>query len=367
MRNDEVLDRALSGRAPASPAVAELVDLARELETVWAAQPSAKSVRRGLAEALDAFEGDGQVVAFRPRVSRARRFIAGSAVAVAALVALPGIARAASDGALPGDILYPVKLGFENVRLALADDSVEEAAIQLAFSDERLNEAVLSRILRSPEAEDEALRRYTVAVLAFDSGVDQSRALGLDVAVLVSQADALLEQQNEVLAALIASSPDPSVRGIQRAIEAVQKARGHERADHPGRGPDKDAKDKKLKDKKAKHAKGAKPGKGHGKGRSTAGAPPGSTGKANKDAAGGKGAPGHGPADRKPQVPADAAAAAVSDDDDDDDDGGDGTLGPEDDGDHAAGRGKALKPKAKGPKVGASWEAIVSDLVGGRT
>lgn len=349
MRNDEILDRALAGRAPASPGVAELVDLAKELETVWAAQPSPNA--RGLAEALDAFQGDGHVVAFRPRASRARRLIAGSAVAVAALVALPGIARAASDGALPGDFLYPVKLGFENVRLALADDPVEEAAIQLAFSEERLDEAVLSRLLNRPEAEDEALRRYTVAVLAFDSDVDQARALGLDVAVLVSQADVLLEQQNEVLAALIASSPDPSVRGIQRAIAAVQKAKGHERADQPGRGPDEGAKDKK--------AKGAKNAKNKGRGPSRA-ATPGSAGKANVDTGPGKGA-GHGPPD---SAPANAAPAAVGGDE-----GDQGTLGAEDDddGDQAVGRGRGLKPRANGSKLGASWEAIVSDLVGGRT
>jgi hypothetical protein len=361
MRNDEILDRALAGRAAASPAVTELVDLARELETVWAAQPSAKAVKRGLAEALDAFQGDGQVVAFRPRVSRARRFIAGSAVAVAALVALPGIARAASDGALPGDILYPVKLGFENVRLALADDPLEEAAIQLAFSEERLSEAVLSRILTRPDAEDEALRRYTAAVLVFDSDVAQARALGLDVAVLVSQADVLLEQQNEVLAALIASSPDSSVRGIQQAIAAVQKARGHERADHPGRGPDKDAKDKKAKDNKAKHVKGAENAKNKGRGpaKGRPAAPPASAGKANVDTE--KGAAGHGPSD---SVPANGAPAAVGADEDDQ-----GTLGAEDDdgGDQAAGRGKGLKPRAKAPKLGTSWEAVVSDLVGGRT
>lgn len=359
MRNDEILDRALAGRAPASPGVAELVDLAKELETVWAAQPSPNAVKRGLAEALDAFQGDGHVVAFRPRASRARRFIAGSAVAVAALVALPGIARAASDGALPGDFLYPVKLGFENVRLALADDPVEEAAIQLAFSEERLDEAVLSRLLNRPEAEDEALRRYTVAVLAFDSDVDQARALGLDVAVLVSQADVLLEQQNEVLAALIASSPDPSVRGIQRAIAAVQKAKGHERADQPGRGPDEGAKDKDAKKAKDKEAKGAKNAKNKGRGPSRA-ATPGSAGKANVDTGPGKGA-GHGPPD---SAPANAAPAAVGGDE-----GDQGTLGAEDDddGDQAVGRGKGLKPRANGSKLGASWEAIVSDLVGGRT
>ena len=254
MREAEVLDRALSGEEHPSPAVADLVRLANGLEQAWAASPSPAASRRGLALALDAFEGNGQVVSLPPRVSRARRIVAGTAVAVAALIAVPGIARAASDDALPGDLMYPVKLGFEQLRLALADDPAEEAAIHLTLSDRRLAEAVLSKVLERRTAEREAVRRYTASIVAFEENTEQARALGLDVAVLVSRADVLLEKQNDVLAALIAQPPDPAVPGIRRAMEAVQKAdglggersRGAEKADKEAR--DKGAEEKKGKD-----------------------------------------------------------------------------------------------------------------------
>jgi hypothetical protein len=265
MKAAEVLDRALKGEQAPGPGVAELVELARGLDEAWAAAPSVAASKRGLALALDAFQGDGHVVSLAPRVSRVRRIAASAAVAVAALVAVPGIARAASDDTLPGDLLYPIKLGFENLRLALADGPAEQAAIHLTLSKERLEEAVLAELLRRPDAEREAVRRYTASIVAFEADVDRARALGLDVAVLVSRSDVLLERQNDVLVALIARPPDPAVPGIQRAIEAIQRAKGHDR--ERGRGAEKA--DRGPKDKPAKaHGKPAEADKDRTAGKS---------------------------------------------------------------------------------------------------
>ncbi|HEV3474867.1 MAG TPA: DUF5667 domain-containing protein [Actinomycetota bacterium] len=234
MRKEEVLDRAVTGQMPATPAVAELVELARQLEGVWAEKPSARAAKLGLARALDAYGGNGQVVEVRPELSRGRRFAASAAIALAAMVSIPGIARATSEDALPGDALYSVKLGFEQIRVILADGPAEEAAIHLDLTGERLEEAVLSAYLGRPEAEQEAVRRYAAAVRGFDVQIGRARALGLDVALLVARAEVLLEQQHDVLAALIARPGDPSVPGIRKAIEAIKRAKGH-----GGPGPDK--------------------------------------------------------------------------------------------------------------------------------
>jgi hypothetical protein len=321
MKNAEVLDRALAGKAPATPAVDDLVRLAQELEQTWTAVPSSRAAKRGLAQALDAFSGNGQVVELRPGLSRGRRFAASAAVAVAAMVAIPGFARAASSAALPGDVLYPVKLGFEGVRVVLAEDAAGEAEVYLALSDVRLEEAVLARGLHRPDSEVEALRRYTGSVNDFSGRLQRARALGLDIAVLVSQSQVLLEQQNEILAALLAQPADPSVPGIQRAIEALQRAKGKARraeaAAQPGAHGRQRAEEAKAKDKgkdERDHGQPESPGKSE-EAPGKQDDPPGREDDDRDDKDGG----GQGP----PEGKGNPNQSSVPEDSDDDDDGED--------------------------------------------
>jgi hypothetical protein len=327
MRDAEVLDRALAGEQPPSRRVAELVELARGLEAAWAVAPSSAASDRGLARALDAFQGDGQVVSLAPRVSRARRIVAGTAVAVAALVALPGLARAGSEDTLPGDLLYPVKLGFENLRLALADDPVEEASVQLSLAENRLEEAMLAEVLRRPDAEWEAVRRYRASILEFDANLGRARALGLDVAILVSQADVLLEQQNEVLAALIARPPDPAVPGIRRAIEVIQRVTDED-GERRGRP--------------AKAGKGAKEKKPHGKAEKN---PSAGRSTGQDRGRGGPEDPGRAGKSPRPRPTADVRNREPAG--------------------KSAERG-GVNPARSG-RTASAWEDVVSDLVRGRT
>ena len=48
----------------------------------------------------------------------------------------------ASQESLPGSVLYPVKVGYEDVRLSLTQDPEAKALLAMAFAEERVDEAV---------------------------------------------------------------------------------------------------------------------------------------------------------------------------------------------------------------------------------
>ena len=70
-----------------------------------------------------------------------RRFAMTWAIVIALVATLIGGGGAAyaSEAALPGDALYPVKTAFEDIQLALADDQ-GDADLLLSFAQERLEE-----------------------------------------------------------------------------------------------------------------------------------------------------------------------------------------------------------------------------------
>jgi len=60
-------------------------------------------------------------------------------LSVAALLLTGTLASSANS--MPGDVLYPVKRGVENMRVLAARDSSQRALVHLQIADERLNEA----------------------------------------------------------------------------------------------------------------------------------------------------------------------------------------------------------------------------------
>ncbi|MGI9018876.1 MAG: DUF5667 domain-containing protein [Euzebya sp.] len=72
-----------------------------------------------------------------------RRSIPRAAVPILALVMMmssSGVALAASQGSLPGDVLYPVKRGTETAQLIFTRSPQARAQLQLAFARNRLDE-----------------------------------------------------------------------------------------------------------------------------------------------------------------------------------------------------------------------------------
>ncbi|MFD7033294.1 DUF5667 domain-containing protein [Streptomyces sp. NPDC059917] len=76
----------------------------------------------------------------RPRSRWSKGIAAGGLTVGVAAGAFSGVAAASTD-ALPGDSLYPVKLGMEDIKLGMADDDSDRGELYLDQASNRLSEA----------------------------------------------------------------------------------------------------------------------------------------------------------------------------------------------------------------------------------
>lgn len=133
-----------------------------------------------------------------------------------------GVAYAA-DGAVPGDSLYGIDRGVEQLELSLTQDPNKALQRQVAFTDERLGEA-------EELAERGDTAHFEEAISYYDQSV-------LDVALLARMADEpgdgslsqLLDQafskHQTRLEMLLEKVPEQGKKGIERAIQASSKGR----------------------------------------------------------------------------------------------------------------------------------------------
>jgi hypothetical protein len=120
--------------------VRPLLALAAELEELPEPAPSMSAMMRTLARLATSTPAAGPA---RPRIRFFSRAVLARAAAVFLCVALLGWGTvAASSGALPGDMLYPVKLLTERAQFFLTVNTEARAELRIVFSGERLKEAL---------------------------------------------------------------------------------------------------------------------------------------------------------------------------------------------------------------------------------
>ncbi|HKW79271.1 MAG TPA: DUF5667 domain-containing protein, partial [Candidatus Limnocylindria bacterium] len=134
-------------------------------------------------------------------------------VAVACVLAIGGMgAIVASADSLPDDLLYPVKIATEQVRLALADAPGDRAAVELSIAEHRLREA--EKLAASGRTSDafiaSAIYTQHVASAAAELAPADSPDLG---AQLESSFAAQLDRAQSLAATL--SQEPKSARGAQ--------------------------------------------------------------------------------------------------------------------------------------------------------
>ena len=83
---------------------------------------------------------------------------------VVAISAAGGGTAYASQGSLPGDVLYPVKLGTEQVRQVLATNDTAKAELYLTFANSRVEEMTALVERGRPEKADIAVNGYDKAM-----------------------------------------------------------------------------------------------------------------------------------------------------------------------------------------------------------
>ena len=159
-REANSLQRALEQGSPShAPEQRELLDLAAELSSIELGEAPDPTFRAETRQRLLAMAEQHHAAAaptsttrrpaFLPVQARLRRLSVAVAV-VAALVAVVGLLNVASRDALPGDNLYAVKRGSEQVQLALTFDPQERGYAMLHHAETRLDEVTV--LVRDPQA-----------------------------------------------------------------------------------------------------------------------------------------------------------------------------------------------------------------------
>ena len=168
---------------------------------------------------------DRVVESHRPRRAVGLRPVA--VLLTALLIALAGLGSIgiaqASAAALPGDGLYGVKRGMEEIRLALAWTPASDARLLGAFADERLEEVeALADAGRMGDLET-ALDAYTVAVGRLAKAVEVPAAGGTDE--LLDKLTHHIAVLEDVQSHVPPTAQESIERAILRSIDAETKGR----------------------------------------------------------------------------------------------------------------------------------------------
>lgn len=155
-------------------------------------------------------------------------------VCALAMFASSGVAIAASSSALPGDSLYSVKRGVEQVRLLVAFSAEDEARVLLDLAERRLAEADRAAQQR-PEVVEGLLSDATRALAAADALATpelvaqvervRSRTADLELAVAAPPpAPALVPRDEEVAATDVGAQEDAGDAGAAESFTPVGPA-----------------------------------------------------------------------------------------------------------------------------------------------
>jgi hypothetical protein len=192
-RSQEFHELVEGGSTARAPSYAELLEVVGGLRTT--PQPVADPVfvaalreiliaeaEVALAAAAAERAGVDERLRLTPAAPRVRRRNRRLAAAVGGLVLVGGSATMAiaSQSALPGDGLYPVKRGIENAHAGLTFDRAGRGEVLLGSASTRLDEtAALSRDGADPSRVDDALNAFTdQAVAGSDLLVQDYRTSG---------------------------------------------------------------------------------------------------------------------------------------------------------------------------------------------
>lgn len=115
----------------------------------------------------------------------------------------------ASQSALPGDMLYPVKLTTEKVRVAIVPDPTEKAKLHLAFASRRLQE--LNQIADKPMVHitsiDSAFSNYKTQLDESQALLGKNPQATEPIAILIDQATTENKQTIKILSEKTRSKP----------------------------------------------------------------------------------------------------------------------------------------------------------------
>ena len=143
---------------------------------------------------------------------------------VLALCAAGGGTVYAAQGSLPGDALYPVKLGTEQVMMWLGDD-VAKAERALSFAERRVGEMeALAEKGRSQDL-DLAVEKYGYALSMTVAAMKRARNRGLDAENVTARVAEAMAEHLPILDTLYDMVPDEAKAAIAYASNVSERGR----------------------------------------------------------------------------------------------------------------------------------------------
>ncbi|MFC1952596.1 DUF5667 domain-containing protein [Chloroflexota bacterium] len=203
-----------------------LLKLALDIEKPGDIKPSSSykiKARVNLMEQIHAKKMKKKWWWFNPVVGVNQPVFAGSfkilVVVVVALIVFSTIGGGtvyASRDSLPGDTLYPVKLGTERIRRTFTTDDVDRVQLELVFSNTRLREMEALANKKSSKI-DKSIREYEKNIGKAIEKVEQLRDDGAPDNMSETVASAISEHQS-ILDRIEINVPEeakPSIRNIK--------------------------------------------------------------------------------------------------------------------------------------------------------
>lgn len=153
-----------------------------------------------------------------PRLALAK-VVVGVVVAAAMVVAGYGVMLAAAQGALPGDVLYPVKTTDEAFRLAISPSAIDKAELHLNYAQNRANEiqalSSLGRFDRVPSVAADYEQEISKTV---DELTQASRESPAQAAALLPQVENGIARSSEILTKARGALPEDTKTDVEHAI-----------------------------------------------------------------------------------------------------------------------------------------------------
>lgn len=157
---------------------------------------------------------------FRLRLARAFSPAVLALIVLSVVVVAGGGTAYASQSSLPGDTLYPVKTGVENLQLAVTFSHQSRADLHLKLAERRIDEAAmqlnLKRALSAPAL-------ATVARQIDEALREMEQALPEDTTPLLTRLAQSTLNQQVILGQLLTTCPQAAQPALRQALEVMRR------------------------------------------------------------------------------------------------------------------------------------------------
>ncbi len=141
IENGATIDACLRDYPSHTADITPILEAAQQLRS-WKIPPQSAASRAAVRDRAHAALAVQQTMPRRSAWHHTGRMVWRYAAAFAVILALFGTSVAAAQDDIPGDVLYSVKLGSEQVRLGLARTPSDRANLHLNYAQRRLNECL---------------------------------------------------------------------------------------------------------------------------------------------------------------------------------------------------------------------------------